>query len=366
MVQAKSLTYLLSKILLLYLFVITSFVLHSFALESAANENNHKIIKEFTLDKNIRKEFEVMVEHTLIDPYENPHIYSGIAGKTLEKLLPNELKKEIRLMDEGGADLIIIHNFPIDSHIPITPKDSTRPPSKFLSDSNLENAKGFVSEASILGLGYFLDAAPFYKKEEKDGTVINQIISIKNDQYKSQRSSYGSSLELFPHTENVYQVPPLKYFTLLCLRGDPKVATSLIFFDDMLSYIKKLYPQNTQKIIRIMKQPLFIMSSGPSHGNSKSQSILPIIENTEKGETIFRLNLNPERTVGTTPEAEEVVTLLRKVITSKDFRERYYKRIYLSEGDLILFNNWRVMHARDAFEIDPKYWRWLQRCYFRK
>lgn len=198
---------------------------------------------------------------------------------------------------------------------------------------------------------------------EKLGTPIHQIIPVNDDIHKAQASSFGSQVEFLPHTENVYQIPPLKFFTLLCLRGDPKVATRIIFLNDILSFIQIESPEKYHKIVEDMKKSLYTMTSGPSFQASRIEEVLPILEETVTGETIFRLNVNPGRTDGVTEEAAETVQFLKDVILSKKFSP-FYQSIHLKKGDLILFNNWKIMHSRDSFEIDPMNWRWLQRCYF--
>lgn len=52
------------------------------------------------------------------------------------------------------------------------------------------------------------------------------------------------------------------------------------------------------------------------------------------------------------------------MLLSEDFEAHCFLNINLKKGDLLLFNNWEVMHGRGAFEIDQENWHWLQRCYF--
>jgi len=339
-----------------------------FLLDIADGFTSSRKIEEFTLKEDIPTCFEKEIGDNA-DSYLDFLNQVGVAGGILEKILPENLKKSISDLDsKNGADLIVVHNFPVDSKIPPTPEDSKRPPSKYscISLEECRRAKGFVSEAAILGVAHLLRAKPYYAATEKDGTIINQIVSLEGRKYKAQASSYGSSLELLPHTENVYQIPPLKYFSLLCLRGDPKVATSIIFVKDIFDALKKKYPMEYKNIFKTMSKPLFIMSAGPSHDKKIAKSILPILELGEDGDFLFRLNLNEGRTVGINKEARKTVKILRNLITSDWFKKNYFYKIHLNKGDYILFNNWKVMHARDAFEIDPKNRRWLQRCYMEK
>ena len=320
-------------------------------------------IAEYTLSTSVRERLKEVLPSD-VDPYVDPRCFTDIGASSLKDILPRDLLERMESMRTScGPDVLIIHNFPIDERIPPTPIDGKRPPSLLYEPTN-SLSKGFLSEASILCMGGFLGSVPVFDEDEKDGTCINQIIPIDDPIYKGQQSSFGSSVSFSPHTENVYQIPPLKFFSLTCLRGDPKVATRIIFVNHIMDFIKRKFPDRFEGLLSTMKKDIFVMRTGPSFEKTSLDAVLPIVQDLG-GELVFRLNLNEGRTEGTTAEAVEAVEFLRSVILSGEFQSsEEIKKIYLKEGDYILFNNWRVMHARDSFEIDEERWRWLQRCYF--
>lgn len=320
-------------------------------------------IVEYTLPEIYSDRFNELFKDETKDPYLEWDYYRDRAKENLSKVLPPSLLQTIKNMRTlNNPTALIVHNMPIDSEIPPTPHNGNRPPKK-----GQNNGKGYVSEATILGVCSLLDACPDYDEREKDGTYINQIIPRNDAKSKSVASSFGSEVPFYAHTENVYQEPPLKFFSLLCLRGDPKVATSMIFRDKILDYIRNhstTIPAFGDWVIEEMQKPQFIMKSGPSFENARVEQILPILTTSNEREQVFRFNANPGRMSGINETAEFIVDYLKNILTSSDFLDKSRTEVVLSKGDFLLFNNWEVMHARDSFKIDKQNWRWLQRCYF--
>lgn len=316
----------------------------------------NQIIVEYTLSDEASKKLNDLAGKITIDPYENWNFYKVWGKDCLLKSLPSDLIALIQNMRKNNQPTaLVVHNMPIDNVIPETPRTGNRP-----------HDKTYVSETMILGVCSLLDAFPEYDEREKDGTYINQIIPRDDAKSKSQASSFGSEIPFFPHTENVYQEPPLKFFALTCLRGDPKVSTSVIFLDKILEYLKSHLPKGMtyEQVVTEMEKAQFVMKTGPSFENAKDQKVLPILTKNELGERIYRFNANVDRMEGTNAVATMIIEHIKNILLSDDFIESNYNRFYLKKGDYLLFNNWEVMHARDAFKIDPNNWRWLQRCYY--
>ncbi len=337
---------------------------------------SHKKI-EYTLPLSCSQQLNDLLKNSTIDPYKNWESCRHAAEKLLFSILPDDLKELLSTMRSNNEPtMLIIHNMPIDSYIPPTPKNGNRPPAKTYSiDGNEifnDRAKGYVSETVLLGLCNFFNAYPGFDENEKDGTYINQIIPV-DDINKKKASSLGSEIPFEFHTENVYQSPPPKYLALLCLRGDPKVATRLIFLDALLDYLKtNPHPTLTwQELLDTMKKPEFIMKTGPSFKDTVMEATLPILATntnidtniTTNNKTLFRFNANDGRVSGTTETSQSIVDYLRNIVKNDSFKKNYATKITFKSGDLLLFNNWEVMHSRDSFVIDFDNWRWLQRCY---
>lgn len=318
---------------------------------------HEQTILEYTLDPEVSKNLNDLVETCNVDPYKDWDHYKVFAKQALKQVLPQDLLDILHTMRNSAfPTALIVHNMPTDTIIPKTPENGNRPPVK-----GLEDGKGYTSETTLLGICSLLDAYPDFDENEKDGTYINQIIPRDDAASKAVASSYGSEIPFFAHTENVYSPNPLKFFSLLCLRGDPKVQTSMIFLDDILAYIKA---DGKEWMIEEMHKAQFIMKSGPSFlGKQRREIVLPILD-TINGERIYRFNANTDRVEGMNDTAREIVSYLTDVLKSEEFQSKNKVGINLTRGDLLLFNNWEVMHARDSFKIDKNNWRWLQRCYF--
>lgn len=325
---------------------------------------HNQTIVEYKLSPEYTAKMNALVADETLDPYKNWHYYKTRAKELISTALPANLLAIIdNMKHHNEPTALVVHGMPVDSHIPETPRNGDRPPR-----IGQEQGKGYVSEISLLGLCSRLGAYPDFDENEKDGTYINQIIPRDDSESKKIASSYGSEAPFHPHTENVYSEPPLKFFSLLCLRGDPKAATSMIFLDHILEYLKSFphCPQSVNdRVVEEMKKPQFVMKSGPSfQGKNGRAVVLPILTTNEKGERVFRFNANPDRVASTNEMSEFVVDHLKTILTSPAFLDKYKTSITLKKGDLLLFNNWEVMHARDGFKIDKDNWRWLQRCYF--
>lgn len=325
-------------------------------------KDNH-IVVDYTLDPMVSAKVNNLMHYEYTDPYKNWGYYKTRANNILQAELPADLQAILTTMKtRSKPTALVLHNTPVDATIPVTPENGKRPPLK-----GDVNGKGYVSEAMLLGLCSFLGAHPDYDENEKDGTFINQIIPREDFASRSVASSNGSEIPFHPHTENVYSPTPLKFFSLLCLRGDPKVSTGMIFLNSILNYVKK-YPYYNQFmndfILEEMKQPQFIMKSGPSFEGRQGHNLIVPILDEQNGQPVFRFNANPTRVAGINDVATFVVDHLKTILKSDDFLKDNKFNITLQKGDLLLFNNHQTMHARDAFTLDKNNWRWLQRSYF--
>lgn len=347
----------------MFRFLFKLIILHAYFFNfSRCSDLNHLLLQtfekpvkfsEYTLSDDTANNFKVLTRDFQADPYYEPKLCTEIVREWIGEVFPEDLTKEIVGMHkQNGTDVLMIHNFPVDDFIPETPRDGCR-----------TTLKGNISEYALLGLCGLLGAYPVFDEAEKDGLPISQIIPVNNTRDIVSASSMGSKVKFLPHTENVYQNPPLKFFELLALRGDPKVSTTVIPFSSIMSYIKINYGIATYNwIIEQLQLNQYVMFTGPSFKDKVIEVALPIIS-FQNDEMVFRLNLNDNRTIGKNEEAKKVIDLFREVTSNLKFLESLATKFVLKKGDLLLFNNWRVMHSRDAFDIDESNWRWLQRIY---
>jgi len=320
-------------------------------------------IIEYTLDASVSEAVNKELQDANVCPYENWEYYKEKSQNVLMRCLPQDLIEIIlRMKNNNESAALIVHNFPVDEFIPETPRSGDCPPSKFIDPIN---GKGFVSEICLLGLCSILGAHPDFDENEKDGTYIHQIIPRDDAKSIGEISSYGSSIAFGPHTENVHQEPALKFFSLLGLRGDAKVNTSILLLDDILDYLKHHLPEGKtfEWFIQQMGKD-YIQKTGPTFGKHQSSILCPILTVDEKGERKFKFNTTNNRTVGCDEDSLFVSEFIKDMLLNEDFQKQCFTNINIKRGTLLLFNNWEVMHGRCGFNIDPDNWRWLQRCYF--
>lgn len=326
-------------------------------------QHSNQVVIEYTLDPIVSVNINIDLKDEQIDPYTNWEYYKERSKKVLLKYLPQELINIILAMkNENNPTVLIIHNFPVDEIIPATPTTGDCPPNKW---QDAINGKGYVSEASILGICSILGSHPDYDENEKDGTYIHQIIPKDDVKSKEEISSYGSAIAFGPHTENVYDPNALKFFCLLGLRGDPKVNTHIMLLDDILSYLQSHLPEGKTYdwFLEQMKKE-YIQKTGPTFRNNQKYLMASILTVLPDGSRQLRFNTTNNRTEGIDEDSCFVATFIKDMLLSNDFQANCFLNINLKRGDLLLFNNWEVMHGRGAFTIDQENWRWLQRCYF--
>ena len=351
----------------IYVFVVLILFcsLYIFRVKQLSSFNNR--IAEYTLSDRTNKIFNDSMQGVSQDPYSDWDFYKNVSREEILKAFPKKVIDKIMEMNEKDLpQAIILHNVSIDHIVPATPRDGLRP-----------TDKGFISESILLGFCSLLDCKPILSSPNSNivsknpalknkGSYIHQIIPLDDEESKLTQSSSGSTASFGPHTEAVQYEHPIKFFLLYCLRGDPKVPTSLIFLDDLLLFIKNNFNLSTcasyKKFLEELKKPQFIMRDSTDIKTASFETILPILIE-DNGKRIFRFDSNGVKIEGIDEHAQSIVDYLKRVLNDEAFKAKYVKKFYLKKGDLLIFNNLEVLHARDSFEIDVNNWRWLQRIY---
>lgn len=186
---------------------------------------------------------------------------------------------------------------------------------------------------------------------EKEGREIHDIIPIKGKEadYSNEGSKY------FPFHVEVpqYNLDERPDFLLLyCVRGNPFANTFVIAMD-------RLVQELPQEVVELMKQPLFEAQYGVSFG-SKETFRTPIIHDNG----LYTLDL--AEMYGINAEAKEALKVIKDTIRSKFETVAY--TVNLKQGDLIIIDNKRCIHARNDYSQYIDFGdnnRWLKRVYLR-
>lgn len=200
---------------------------------------------------------------------------------------------------------------------------------------------------------------PVVYEGENDGHLIRHVCPMMHSENKI--SSQGAKQDFYPHVDNpdlsiTGEVPSRLFgccpdtLTLLCLRKEPGVNTSLLKLDQIVS-------QLSEKMLNTLAQPLFIIRRPASFSTSSSVERVPVIVNKD-GTWYSRFDWH--NTVGMTPEAELALEKIRYLTLERDL----WFDVPLEPGDAVTFLNQRTLHTRNAFE--PRFDgsdRWLLRVF---
>ncbi|MBT9183712.1 MULTISPECIES: TauD/TfdA family dioxygenase [Pectobacterium] len=231
---------------------------------------------------------------------------------------------------------------------PMTPSDVD-----YIESKNIDLYAAYLSAHFEAGLW------PVVYQGENDGHLIRHVCPMISSGNKI--SSQGAKYDFYPHVDN----PDLSItgeksskrlgncpdtLTLLCLRKEHGVNTSLLKLDQILSILPP-------DIRDILAKPLFKVRRPESFSKSSSVEGVPITVN-EKGVWYSRFDWH--NTIGMTLEAEAALEKLRFITLERDL----WFDVPLEPGDAVTFLNQRTMHTRNAFE--PRFDgtdRWLLRIF---
>jgi len=259
----------------------------------------------------------------------------GIGSLVLPKVVEDaadELKDE-----DSDKTILKIENYPTDEYLGPTP-------SELVYSSKKSTA---ISELGMLIFAHLLDGSPFALDTDNKGKFFRNIYPVKKNEVL--QSSHSSLAELTPHTEHsCYTVNP-EYVCLLGLRAPAVVNTKLYPMDSVEA-------QLTEEELALLMEPEFVtLLDHYLWDYDSSDSVpFPLAKKRANGKTEWRFDV--EYTRGLKAEHQEAMEKIAEKL------EDAAVKVNIKAGTLAIFNNKRVMHAREAF--DPKYDgtdRWVQR-----
>lgn len=203
---------------------------------------------------------------------------------------------------------------------------------------------------------------PVVYQGENDGHLIRHVCPMM--QAEDKISSQGAKYDFYPHVDN----PDLAItgeeasqtlggcpdtLTLLCLRKQQGVNTSLLKLDQVLSTL----PSDVKNTLA---KPIFKIKRPASFAEEASIEGVPVIV---KDKGVWYSRFDWHNTIGMTLEAESALEKMRFVTLERDL----WFTVPLEPGDAVTFLNQRTMHTRNAFE--PRFDgtdRWLLRVFCMK
>lgn len=193
-------------------------------------------------------------------------------------------------------------------------------------------------------LGHPIGYAP-----EHGGRLVQDIVPVKGSE--TLQVSTSSSGDLMFHTETAFHPHRPRYLLLLCLRGDPGAATTLLSVAELLAGLDAA-------TIETLREPRFATAVDLSFlGGRRNVHGEPhcVIGGSVQDPTLL---FDADLTVGLDPEACRATEAVQERIAQA------HRSLVLEAGDLLVVDNARAVHGRSAYcaRYDGTD-RWLMRAF---
>lgn len=291
-----------------------------------------KFSEEYTLSELEREG--ILKAAEAFSPEESPEATASQLAEVIRTVLPAKVQSLLGAIG-STLPLLMLRNVPIDSVIPMDQEIGKR-----------RAQKGQVSERVLLALNYLMGVRIHSNPKEQDGKLVHDV--APHPDYMKTKSSLGVE-PLAHHTESPQEDNPPQVLTLLGLHGDKDAKTAFVPVTAILN-------QLSQRIIKILEEPLYKIRSGASYMGNTTTSLRSILADNH----LYYI-ADPERVIPQNERAKEAREALDTAIIAA--QESDGIEITLQAGDAVIFNNGSlshgVMHARIGQVTDPN--RWLQR-----
>lgn len=287
------------------------------------------------LSSDVSTELRALSASVMGNAYEEFEPFMGQV-RAAQADIPKALRAALMSLREGGRGALLIHGIPLPAVLPPTPLQpfSVLPPFT-------------VGTEPILALLAATLGEPFSYREWDDGLLVHNKYPIE----AHRDIQFGSNaVEFLVHTETPFRDPSPDFLALLCVRADPSgVAKTRV--SDLVEAIESL-PAVTRELLA---EPAYAFETdNPSlvvdgRGMTTPLPIIATIDGHPRLQYVDDL-------VGATVPACDALDAVRGAVAARA------RDIALRAGDLLLLDNRRVVHGRNAFT--PRYDgadRWLQR-----
>ena len=295
----------------------------------------------FCLDPAMTDSLWQVLRGKAFDPYAAPGDLERflIEAATIVGVLPPELIRAlVRFRTYGSPDeaLVIRGLLPTDADYGPTPEHWSL---------SAQRKPSFESELCLAGVTTLLGDL-FSFSSEHNGNLIQNVVPQKGDPFA--QTTYGSATFLEWHVEHAFADMRCDYTALLCLRGHPEAATTIAPIRDIpLGEPHRRVLFETRYVIA----PDDEQECGQvAHG--------PVAVLTGSAEDPF-LRLDPLFMRPSDPADHAAAAALTHIAERIPGAARQH---VLIPGDLLVFDNRRVVHGRTAYT--PRFDgsdRWLQK-----
>ncbi|THH29867.1 hypothetical protein EUX98_g4333 [Antrodiella citrinella] len=199
-------------------------------------------------------------------------------------------------------------------------------------------------------------------------TMYGELWDVKN--IRNSTNIAYTNLDLGYHIDLQYFQHPPRYQFLHCIRNRVKGGVSL--FVDALQAAKELRATHPADFDLLATTPVtfhYINDGHHLHHSHPTIELAPVSDDPTQPRPISHINYSPPfqapLPLTTPPEFYSAFERFASLLNRPEARFDYI----LKEGDAVVFDNRRILHARTAFydengvEDQPEVNRWLKGCY---
>jgi len=178
------------------------------------------------------------------------------------------------------------------------------------------------------------------------GNTLNEGITIVTPQQMQTTASDGSTIRVVLHQDMSIKLNPPRYVTLMGVQGHPTQEVYTILADT-----KVLYDRLSEEIRTCLQEPVFLQKAPDSYSDDQKKSFdeyrRPLLVMVD-GYPMFKLrSTDSDELVPMSPYAKYCYDTL---LVARDYvEEQLATRIMLNPGDILIIDNWRMLHSRDSF-----------------
>ncbi len=275
------------------------------------------------------------------DPYAGPATLERflVEAATIVQAMPPELVRAlVRFRTYGSPDEAIVVRG-------VLPPDADYGPTPEHWSLRAQHKPSFESEFCLAGVTTLLGDL-FSFSSEHEGNLIQNVVPQKADPFA--QTTYGSATFLEWHVEHAFADMRSDYTALLCLRGHPEAATTIAPVRD----IAIDEPHRS-----VLFEPRYLVAPDDEQQCGQVQHG-PVAVLTGSPEDPF-IRLDPLFMRPCDPRDHVAAAALHHVVERVPAAARQH---VLIPGDLLVFDNRRVVHGRTAYT--PRFDgtdRWLQK-----
>ncbi|QKW20278.1 TauD/TfdA family dioxygenase [Kitasatospora sp. NA04385] len=326
-------------------------------LTASSDVDGHGIaLTDLRLADRVRDALGARLQEALGDPFPkldtdtDAAILARIGAHALRRTLPASVLDTLAGFAGARSDVLVLSNLP-QQEFPPTPVNGFGEESDLCLVTSLQ-----------LGLIALLGLTPYAVDYENSGKLIRNV--VPNPEAAGTTSSWGSDTEFFWHTDNPHlpfggeglnprPFPP-RFLTFYAVRNAEQVATEFVGVDTALRGLP-------DEVLDRLSAPEFLVKAPDSNdvtadGDRLALEGTSVIQHGPEG-VLIRYDRGTTR--GMTAAADQALAALSEHLS----RTPAFAPV-LRPGQFLIFDNYRVLHRRKAFDpAPPGTARWLRRCY---